>query len=423
MQPALSPLRRRLVLLGLNAWTAVEALWAHKLRSLLTILGVLVGVVILISIPSVLSGFQDFVLGRMQTFGSSTIYVYRFPMIRSDRSDPGIRNRKVLSLEDAWAIRDRCPSVGAVSPGLERTSGLTTARSRGERMEGPVLRGLFPEVERVGNAVVEEGRFFSEGENLNRVEVAVIGRNVADALFPSRPALGQDIDVSGNRFRVVGVLEKFKEGPFGEANREDSVIMIPYWVFRKHYPASNDHFIAVEARAGKLAEAQEEIAEALRHRRKVRGDAGNDFEMGTARSISGTLDQLLGSVVVVMFVLSSVAFLVGGIGVMNIMMASVKERTQEIGMRKALGGRFRDIAWQFLVEAVVLTGAGGLLGMGLAEALGLLLGHFWTDLPLSTPIWARPMGFGASVLVGVIFGTWPALKAARLEPIRALRYE
>jgi putative ABC transport system permease protein len=421
--PRGSRLRARLVLLRENGLMAVETLWGNKTRSFLTILGVLIGVMIVTAIASVLNGFRDSVVDAVQSFGTNNIYVTRFPFLQRGRSERNLRNRKPLNLDDAWAIRDLCPSAAVVSPGLELPPFLTTARSRGESMEGPFLRGLFPEAERVGNPILREGRFFTEAENQHRLDVAVIGHNVAQALFPHRAALDQEIEVSGNRFRVIGVLEKYKEGPFGEANHEDSVIMTPYWSFRKHYAGSDDHFIAVEAKPGAISAAEEEITDVLRRRRKVRWDQENDFEIGTASSIINTFDQIIFGAMAVMFILSSVAFMVGGVGVMNIMLASVKERTHEIGMRKAIGGRPRDIAWQFLVEAMVLSGTGGVLGMALTDLLGAVVRVYWRQLPLSTPLWARVAGFSGSVSVGLIFGIWPAAKAARLDPIEALHYE
>jgi putative ABC transport system permease protein len=416
-------LPRRLVMLKENTAMALETLRANKMRSFLTLLGVFIGVVIVTAVASVLNGFRDNVVNQVESFGTNNIYIYRFPFIGHNHADRNLRTRKPLSLDDAWAIRDYCPSVEYVSPGLEYPSILTTARAGGERMEGPVLRGVFPEAEKVGNVVIREGRFLSDWESQHRVDVAVIGHDVAKALFPGRRALEQTMDVAGNRLRVIGVLEKYKEGPFGEANREDSVIMIPYGAFHKHYPWADDHFIAVQAKSGKLSQAEDEITGVLRRRRKVRWDQENNFEIGTASSIIATFDQIVFGAVVVMISLSSVAFMVGGVGVMNIMLASVKERTSEIGMRKAIGARRRDIAWQFVVEAVLLTGTGGLLGMLFTDMLGVGVRHYWAELPIAIPLWARVVGLSGSMFVGLFFGIWPALKAARLDPITALHYE
>ena len=416
-------LTRRLVTLKENAAMAVETLVSQKTRTFLTMLGVFIGVVIVTAIASVMNGFRDNVVSQVQEFGTNVIYVYRFPIFRMGHSDRHLRNRKPLNLDDAWAIREQCPSVAEVSPQLEYQSWSGTARAGGERMESPVLRGTFPVVEQVWSLALREGRFFTDAENQHRMDVVVIGQGAADALFPNRQAVGRQIDAVGIRLIVVGVMEKRKEGPLGESNREDSVLFIPYHTFRKHYPWMEDHFLVVSAKPGKLSQADDEIQEVLRRRRKIRWNEDNNFETATASSIIATFDQIIFGAFAVMVVLSSVAFRVGGVGVMNIMLASVKERTREIGMRKAIGARKRDVAWQFLVEAMVLTGTGGILGMLFTDALGMAVRHWWTGLPLSTPLWARIAGFSGSVSVGLIFGIWPALKAASLDPIEALHYE
>jgi putative ABC transport system permease protein len=402
---------------------AFETLRGNAVRSLLTVLGVFIGVVIVTAVASVLNGFRDSVVEQVESFGTNNLFIYRFPFVHGGGSDRELRARKPLSLKDALAIRDSCPSVAVVSVGLDLPPWLTRARARGETMEGPGLRGVFPEWERISNAVLREGRFFTAAENDRGADVAVIGHDVAEALFPNRAALGKDIEVSGNRYQVIGISDKHKEGPFGEANREDAVILIPYGAFQRRYPALDDHFIACEARPGKLAEAEEEVTEVLRRRRKARWNEENDFEIGTANSIIATFDQIVFGAMAVMFLLSSVAFMVGGVGVMNIMLASVKERTAEIGMRKAIGARRRDIAWQFLVEAMALTGAGGACGMLFTDLLAAVVRAWWEDLPISTPLWARIAGFSGSVSVGLLFGIWPALKAARMDPVEALRHE
>lgn len=416
-------LRARFAMLRENALMAVEKLLANKTRSFLTMLGVFIGVVIVTSVAAVLNGFRDTVVRQVESFGTNNVYIYRFPFIRTSRPDAGVRKRRPLSLEDAWSIRDRCPSVRYVAPGLELPPWVTTARAGGETMEGAILRGGFPESEKLLNATLREGRFFTDAENRHRVAVAVIGHEVAVALFPARRAVGETLEVSGNRYRIIGVLEKAKEGPFGAVNREDLVIHIPYGTFHKQHPGADDHFIAAQAYPGRLSEAVEEITAELRRRRKVPWNAENDFEIGTASSIVATFDEIVFGVVAVMFILSSVAFMVGGVGVMNILLASVKERTSEIGMRKAIGARRRDIAWQFLVEAMVLTGVGGILGLLASDILAAIVERSVEGLALVIPLWARLAGFGGSVAVGLVFGMWPALKAAALDPIEALHYE
>jgi putative ABC transport system permease protein len=413
---------RRLVMMRENAAMALETLRGNKVRSGLTMLGVFIGVVIVTAVASVLNGFRASIVEEIQSYGTNNLYVYRFPFAFGDPS-PSLRKRKELTLDDAWAIRELCPSVKTVSPGVDYPSWRTTARAGKETMEGPVLMGVFPQHQSVLNMTVREGRFFTEIENEHRMDVCAIGHGVAEALFPNVAAIGRSIDVSGNRYKVVGVLEKFKEGPFGEQPREDQLIMIPYNAFHVRYPHADDHFIAVETRPGLLDQAAEEITEVLRRRRKVRWDEENDFEIGSASSIIETFDQIVFGAVAVMFALSSVAFLVGGVGVMNIMLASVKERTSEIGMRKAIGARSRDIRWQFLVEAMTLTGLGGVAGILFTDVLAVILKNVWEGLPIAAPLWARIVGFCGSVSVGLFFGIWPATKAAKLDPIRALHYE
>jgi len=253
--------------------------------------------------------------------------------------------------------------------------------------------------------------------------VCVIGHSVIEALFPNESGLEKSIEVSGHRFRVIGCAEKQKEGPFGSDNQEDSIIRVPYETFRKYYPGMDDHFIALEAQPGKLDAAVEQVTELLRRRRGVRYDQENDFEVGTANSLIESFDKIVFATLAVMFVLSTVAFMVGGVGVMNIMLVSVTERTKEIGLRKSLGARRAHIVQQFLTEAVLLTVLGGALGLGFGELMMKGLSSVAPSLPVATPMWGRAFAFIGSVAVGVVFGMWPALKAARLDPIEALRHE
>lgn len=413
----------RLALFRENVRIGLSILAERKFRSFLTIVGVLIGVLIIVGVASVLNGFRASVISQIEEFGTSNIYIYRFPFLHIGRRDRSLRNRKELTLADAWAIRDTCPSVRIVSPGLQAPGSQSAARYRGREIEAPLFRGNFPQALEVSNSEIEEGRVFTPAENESATRVAVIGSNVRDALFPNETPIGKRISVGGGSYIVIGLLAKHREGPFGEQNHEDSIISIPYHAFQKRFPWLDDHFIAAQAHTGKLDQAIDEIEEVLRRRRKVKWDEPNDFEIGTADSIIQSFDSIVFAVLAGMFSLSTVAFLVGGVGVMNIMLASVKERTREIGVRRAVGARRRDIALQFLVEAAVLTALGGVLGVVAGEALIAAIREFVPALPAVTPMWARVFGFVGSTAVGLVFGFWPAVKAARLDPIEALRYE
>jgi putative ABC transport system permease protein len=411
------------VLLRENVWLALDTLASHRWRSFLTILGVFIGVLIIVGVASVLNGFRKSVVDQVEEFGTNNVYVYRFPFVQMGRLSREIRTRKPLSHEDAQAIAELCPAVGAVSVGLEVGFGVS-ARYRGEEMQSPILRGVSPDDESVSHVKIRDGRWFTEAECQHKSDVCVIGFNVVEALFPNESPLEKTIDVSGHRFRVIGSVEKLKGGGmFGSQNREDGLIRVPYETFHKYYPSEDDNFIALEARPGLIKEAIEQVTQLLRIRRGVRYDEENDFEVGTADSIIESFDNIVAGTLAVMFALSTVAFMVGGVGVMNIMLVSVTERTKEIGLRKSLGARRVDIVQQFLTEAVFLSGTGGLLGLLLGELLMSGIGSLVPSLPVSVPMWGRAFAFIGSMAVGVFFGMWPALKAARLDPIEALRHE
>ncbi|MGI8786124.1 MAG: ABC transporter permease [Acidobacteriota bacterium] len=404
-----------------NTILAFDTLRGHKVRTALTILGVFIGVFIIIAVAAVLNGFRETIVQQVERFGTSVIFIHRFPFVQTGDLSPEVRQRKPMSLEDAWAIRDRAPSVEYVSPGLQSFF-LTTAKYQGQEMRNPRLRGVFPESEMVTSYQITEGRFFTDSENEHAAPVAVIGSHVIEALFPNISPIDKEFIVNGRKFRVIGGLEKNKGG-FGGDNPEDSIILIPYRTFKKMAPWADDHMIFVKARAGRLDAAINEITDVLRLQRKVKYNEPNSFEIGTPDSLIEAFDQIVFAVLAVMVAISSVAFMVGGVGVMNIMLVSVTERTREIGIRKAIGARRSDIIWQFLTEAMALTGAGGILGILIGMLAAFLFNRFIPNLPAIIPMWAYIFGFAGSVSIGLIFGIWPAVKASKLDPIEALRYE
>jgi putative ABC transport system permease protein len=412
-----------------NVWMAFDTLLQHKLRSFLTILGVVVGTMTVIVIAAFVSGIDSRVEKEIESFGTNSIYIFKFEPGFNFNPSAEERMRKPISGEDAVAIGHECPSVINVAAFMTPVDWLqgpmaerVKIRYQDTEMINSTLQGIFPSYFRMGIVEVTEGRFFTEGEDSTRADVCVIGRDVANTLFPNLAALDKEITINGRNYRVIGVL-KTRDNfltPSDDPGNENKAVYIPYQTLRKIYPNVKENFIIAQATPGKLDEAVDEIRQVLRKRRKVAYSQADNFGIQTSEGIIQQFKAITGGVFLLMVAISSVGLLIGGIGVMNIMLVSVTERTKEIGVRKAIGARRRDIILQFLVEAATLTGLGGIIGILLgwltAQVIKLIL-------PTFVPLWAPVVGFVVSVALGVGFGLWPAWKAARLDPIEALRYE
>jgi putative ABC transport system permease protein len=408
-----------------NLKMALATLRANKLRSFLTVFGVMIGVITVMLISSIISGVDTAVRQELESYGTNSIYIIKFNSgIHIGRLSREERMRKDLTYDDAIALT-QLPAVQLSVPFLDITNDFFGQKlmvsSPGKTSANVALQGTLPDFERAGTQVVKEGRFFTQNENDSNEEVCVVGSSIAQDFFPYGSAVGQPLEIGGNQFRVVGVLEKREQFLLGGGgDDQNSVIYMPFNVARKLKPRSNDVYILAVARKGMMNEAQDQITDMLRVRRQVPFGKPDNFGLQTAELFLSNFRSILSGVAIAMVVVSSVGLMVGGIGVMNIMLVSVTERTREIGVRKAIGARRSDIMWQFLIEAATLTGFGGLVGLSIGWLLTFLLRLV---LPSYVPLWAPIGGFVASVGIGLIFGIWPAWKAASLDPIESLRYE
>ncbi len=404
---------------------ALSTLRANKLRSFLTVFGVVIGVWTVMAIASIISGIDESVKKEIESFGTRSIYISKYnPGIHIGRLSREERMRKHLTYDDAIAI-SKLPTVESSVPFLDITNnyfGQKIMVSGGGKTSAAVnLQGTLPDFEKAGTQVIAEGRFFSQFENDNNENVCVVGSTVADNFFRYGSPVGQTLKIAEQEFRVVGMLEKREQFLFsGGSDDQNNVVYLPFNVARKLKPNAEDIYILAVGRPGLMDEAKDQITDLLRVRRQVPFSQPNNFGMETADAFLENFHSITAGVAIAMVVISSVGLMVGGIGVMNIMLVSVTERTREIGVRKAIGARRADILWQFLIEAMTLTGAGGLIGLGVGWVTTLVIRYF---VPSYVPLWAPVGGFVASVGIGLIFGLWPAWKAARLDPIESLRYE
>ena len=406
-----------------SAAMAVATVRANKLRSSLTILGVAIGVVTLTFMVSIIQGLNKAFAEQIESLGSNTIFVSKFdPSFGRPPNDEEL-HRKEITLEDAEAIRtEAANAVESVAPIRRKIA--SDLRYADKETDTPILFGVTPEYEYTISQYVGRGRFITESDLIGRENVAVLAQDVVRALFPYEDPLGKEIKIEGRPFRVVGVMEPL--GNFFGQSRDNSVF-IPLATFDKYWrdiePPFVVFFIIIRPHTrADVHTAMDEITDILRRRRQVPTGAKNNFGVSSQDSLLDFYNQLTSATWLVLTAISFVALMIGGIGVMNIMLVSVTERTKEIGIRKAVGATRANILWQFLVEAVVLTALGGVAGLAVGEAASLLMNKY-SPLPAFVPLWAILVGIGISASVGIVFGLWPAWKAARLDPIEALRYE
>jgi putative ABC transport system permease protein len=408
---------------GENLKQAMDTLRAHKMRSGLTVFGVVLGVSVIMLVSALITGFDEKVQEEIKQFGADTGFISRWDHGPHDGARRPLeeRLRKPLTLEDAEALEAACPAIKNVTTNISWWEKMHTVRTKSGEVSAIEYHGVQPNYGQVyANATLLSGRFISEGDDIHRQKVVMLGEDVAPVLFPGVPAVGKDIMIDGTDFQVIGVLEKPKGG-FGSED-EDRRVMIPYNTFIKIYPGAYENNIRFQAYPNMLHQAVDEATEVLRRRRNVAYNAKDNFAIETAEMQVREFHSIVAMVAVATVVLSSIGLLIGGVGVMNIMLVSVTERTREIGIRKAIGAKSKDITWQFLLEAMTLTGAGGLIALILVNGLVALI-SFTLEWRARVPLWAATTGIVVSVAVGLIFGVWPATKAAKLDPVEALRYE
>jgi putative ABC transport system permease protein len=428
-------------LLGEIVAMSIDTLRTNKMRSALTVLGVVIGITSIVGMTSLIRGFDNSLREAIGQLGPDTIMVQKWGAISfaSGKSFLEVARRPNLSREDALAIERECPSVALVDVWLGIYGNAQSRIYYGhERTKQLGIIGATENWAVVNSAKVEMGRLFTPAEVEHRRQVVVLGQSPWESLFPNIDPIGKTVRIGANEFTVIGVLGK-RPSPGGFSSGADDFAVIPFSTHEKFYgkvlkgsakiSASSFNpavfrtaMIAVVPRPGMREQAMREVEALIRIRHKLNLEQPNDFDLVTQDAVLKVWDQISSATFLALVVISSIALMVGGIGVMAIMMISVTERTREIGVRKALGARRREILWQFLIEAAFLTSAGGLIGIAGGSSIGLLV-HWASGFPVSLPWWSFAIGIGFSASIGIFFGLFPAIKASRLDPIEALRYE
>jgi putative ABC transport system permease protein len=425
--------------LGEIAAMSIDSLRVSKMRSALTVLGVVIGITSIVGMTSLIRGFDQSLRASISTMGPNVIFVQKMGAVSfsSGKSFLEILKRPNLTIDDAKAIARDCPSVALVDVWLG-AAGNSQSRiySGHDRTKQVAILGATENFAAVTFAPLVAGRFFLPAEIEHRRQVVVLGRTPHESLFSQLDPIGKQVRIGRNEFTVVGVMAK-RPTPGGFNIGADDFAVIPYTTHEKLYGRvptgkGSSANMADAARTAMIVlipkadvsrqQVFDEVEQIMRIRHGLKLDDASDFDLATQDAVLKIWDQVSQATVLALFVISSIALMVGGIGVMAIMMISVTERTREIGVRKALGARRREILWQFLIEAAFLTSAGGLLGILCGSSIGLAV-HWVSGFPVSLPWWSFALGIGFSASIGIFFGLFPAVKASRLDPIEALRYE
>ncbi|MDE3155655.1 MAG: ABC transporter permease [Acidobacteriota bacterium] len=426
----------RLGLLGEVVRMAMDTLRTNKLRSALTVLGVVIGITAIVGMTSLIRGFDESLRNSIKEIGPNTIFVQKFGFtsLGSGRSFTELLKRPNLTIGDADAIAAEAPTVKMVDVWLGGGPGRIIQERiayRNTRTKPTIVMGSTQNFAAVSFIKLSAGRFFTGAEVLHHRKVVVLGHNPYLTLFPDTDPIGKSVRIGDGRFTVIGVLGKRPNPGFGNAGVDDFVV-IPETVYQDQYGIDAVHqqrgtmqnvmIVAVPRDGVSRKAALQDVETVMRIRHGLKLDQPDDFDLVTQDEALKVWDRISSATYLGLVVISSIALMVGGIGVMAIMMISVTERTREIGVRKALGARRREILWQFLIEAACLTLVGGVLGVAIGSGIGILV-HYLSGFPISLPWWSFALGLGFSASVGIFFGMVPAVRASRLDPIEALRYE
>lgn len=409
-----------------SARMAIDTLVTHKLRSFLTILGIVIGVTAIVGMTSLVRGLDESIVGDIKEIGANHLYLRKWGgrIVAGEREFLRLEQRPEINEADVRAIAREVPTVQNYDIMLG-TGPFPVHRqlSYGANETDADIMGVSEQYPIVSAADMASGRFFTASEVRNATRVVVLGQGITDVLFRHIDPFGKTIRMGGLAYTVLGVFEEQALLLFGQTT--DNRVIIPYTALHRDFSGGGEMdimLVLVPTGAETVDETRDEVTFRMRARHNLRPGEESDFDIISQSNFLDLWDQITGSIFLAMIVISSIGLMVGGIGVMNIMLVSVTERTREIGVRKALGARRRDILWQFLIEAVVLTGIGGVFGVLIGSAIGAGVASL-IDFPVSLPLWSFVLGVGFSAAIGIFFGLFPASKAANLDPIEALRYE